>query len=85
MKFPTIHLNGTSREQLEGCYTVAYYGVCDALHALEQIELNGRDYYPQGPEAFSEALREHTERCVALRAVRDQLSEIVEHLQEGKS
>lgn len=85
MKLPTVHLNGTSRDALTSGYADAYHAVSDALDALENVELNGRDYYPQGPDAFSEAQREHTERCVALRVVRDQLCEIVQHLMEDAS
>ena len=85
MKLPTIHLNGTSRDRLAATYSAAYTAVSDALDTLEQVELNGRDYYPQGSDAFTEAQREHTERCVALRVVRDELCEIVQHLMEDGS
>ena len=85
MKLPTVHINGTSRDALTTGYTTAYHAVSDALDALENVELNGRDYYPQGPHAFTEAIREHLERCVALRVVRDQLCDIVQHLMEDAS
>ena len=75
---PTIHLNGSSKDSLleELCTAL------DALHAAETAlhccSPNARDYYPQGPEAFPGAVREHLQRVKAIRDVRAALEAILE-------
>lgn len=85
MKLPTVHRNGTSREQLIETYSSAYYAICDALRSVENVELNGRDYYPQGADAFKIAQEEHLNRCIALQKVRNELGEIVQYVMEVAS
>lgn len=69
MTAPTIHLNGTSREELIRQYEV----VSDAARALESALFgaypNARDYYPQGPEAFSLAVKEHEARIASVGVI----------------
>jgi len=79
---PTVHLNGTSREMLQEGYRVAYSAVTKAIATIQQIEFNPRDYYVQGPEAWSQAVEEMTARIAALQKVRDELDEILESLEE---
>jgi len=75
---PTIHINGTSRADL----LAGIVNAMDALHAAE-IALagaypNGRDYYPQGPGAITEATAQHVARQRAINRVRADLAEIAE-------
>ena len=55
---PTIHLNGTSFTELKDGYAAAYDAIEKAIDALAAAELNGRDFYPQGPDAYYEARKE---------------------------
>lgn len=55
---PTIHLNGTSFTTLRDGYASAYDAIDKAIDTLVKAELNGRDYYPQGPGAFYQARNE---------------------------
>jgi len=66
---PTIHGNGTSGEALLTQQTDAVSALYDALEAMTAAAPNGRDYYPQGPEAFRLAAAEHAARIAKVRAV----------------
>ena len=78
--FPTVHLNGTSRnELLEG-----YIDACNAVsHAVDIVRKNGpnmRDYYIAGPAHGAAAMTEHEARLEKLEAVLAELREIGEHV-----
>jgi len=80
MTFPTIHMNGTSRDRL-------YEEICEvagtvraAIRAMESASPNGRDYYPQGPAALPAAAAEHRSRIERLSSVLAELQEIAEHI-----
>jgi hypothetical protein len=77
---PHIHLNGTSRDALAGAYIEAGQHVYAAMKALAEAAPNGRDYYPLGAGAFSEAQREHEARMAKLRDVYAEISDLVEHV-----
>ena len=80
MMLPTIHMNGTSaRELLEG-YCNAISAIHDALEALARTAPNGRDYYPQGPNACAQADAEHNDRKHALIKVMNELQALAEHV-----
>jgi len=79
MKLPTIHVNGSSAQTLAESYQFAATELASALTALENVDLNGRDYYPQGPDAWSQAQREHLERCQNLKKIIEQTQAIAEH------
>lgn len=66
MTLPTIHPNGTPKRMLmDGLMTV--HAALDAVYGLmRQCAPNGRDYYPQGPEAFDKAFDEHLRRMQKL-------------------
>ena len=68
---PTIHLNGTSFTDLRDGYAAAYEAIDQAINALVKAELNGRDFYPQGPDAYHQARKERVEVLCQLRASRD--------------
>jgi hypothetical protein len=58
---PTVHLNGTGFTDLRDGYAAAYDAIDKAIDALGKAELNGRDFYPQGPDAYYQARKERNE------------------------
>ena len=80
MIFPTVHLNGTSKERLERSYQDAYAAVLRAEYAIEKIEFNQRDYYPQGDAAWETAKEQMQKVAAHLEAVQCFLGEIICHL-----
>jgi hypothetical protein len=84
MRLPTIHLNGTSRQYLHEEALAASAALRAAVAALEAITVNGRDYYPQGPDAYAEAAREHRERIERVRVVLGEVYALLDHLDEGR-
>jgi hypothetical protein len=81
-KKPTLHLNGTSRARLSETFLAAYHATKRAIDAVGEAAPNGRDYYPQGPDALNEAVREHRERMHALMSVQQDMMELAEHVME---
>jgi hypothetical protein len=73
MIYPTIHLNGTSKESLIEQWSVAYIALHDACRTLQDAGPHGRDYYPQGPEAIFIAVKEHRENLAKIEAVMEYL------------
>jgi hypothetical protein len=73
MMVPTVHLNGTSREEL--CLQLE--DACDAVRvAITKLRAawpHGRDYYPQGPDAHDRALGEYNSRLKRLKDVENEL------------
>ena len=65
---PTIHLNGTSGTTLRDEYAAAYDAIGAAMHALVNATLHGRDFYPQGSEAYYQARKERVEALSKLEA-----------------
>lgn len=80
MPLPTIHLNGTSKGELLRQLQDAVIAIGDAEIAVQRACPNGRDYYPQGPDAINAALDEHRARMARLRSVREELEAIAERL-----
>ena len=78
MKTPTVHLNGTSRDELESQLTTALDAARVLISALESAGPNARDYYPQGEGAFSVARTEHTARLNSIVRVREELYAMLE-------
>jgi hypothetical protein len=75
---PTIHLNGTSRENLMEDLLGAYHALTEAITALGRACPNGRDYYPQGNDALSAALEDHRSRLARLESVKAELMQVAE-------
>ncbi len=73
---PTVHLNGSGGAALLQGYTEAAKALREALGLLENTSPNGRDYYPQGPEAIGRAQTEHQTRVTKLREVLSELREL---------
>ncbi len=80
MRKPTLHLNGTSKERLLIDYEKAHRAINTAMDTLNQIEFNARDYYVQGPTAWSEAVNEMRARFSMLAQIKSELEEILEVL-----
>lgn len=83
MKTPTIHLNGTGRERLFEQTADALGALRAAMRALDEAAPNGRDYYPQGEGAYSEAAREHASRVARVREVAAELEQMAEAIQDA--
>lgn len=73
---PTVHLNGTSREELQNQLQEAIWATENAIRKLANAAPNGRDYYPQGQNAWSRANDEHVARLGKLQSVVDDLEQI---------
>lgn len=82
LTIPTVHLNGTSAEDLIQQYRKAYRATQDALKALAESAPHGRDYYVQSDGAFEKARKEHESRAERLRAVSDELLELALQVQD---
>jgi hypothetical protein len=81
MRFPTIHLNGTSSEALFERYKAASDALYEALRLLHETGPNGRDYYPQGGlDVLKAATEEHLLRVQRLSDVRMELLELAAHV-----
>jgi hypothetical protein len=74
---PTIHLNGTSGPALRDGYAEAYDALEKAIDALASADLNGRDYYVQGPDAYYQARKERDEAFAKLRAAQEYVGEML--------
>jgi hypothetical protein len=84
MMIPTIHFNGTGSEALKREIEAAVDAVGTAMRAVGNMTVHGRDYYPQGPDAFGQALTEHQNRRMRLLSVLDELVEMYNKLEEVK-
>lgn len=80
MIYPTVHLNGTSKQSLLDDLEEAHWKLREAIEALAKIGPNARDYYPQGVDAYSTARAEHGARLQKLIDVRIELEQIAEHI-----
>jgi hypothetical protein len=83
IRMPSVHLNGTSREALTNGYLEAAQAVSKARRALCEAAPNARDYYVQGEGAFGAATREHQARDQKLKDVLDELTALVEFVEEA--
>ena len=77
---PTIHMNGTSLAALREANDKAHTAVLDAIGVLAEAAPNGRDYYPQSPDALYRAQNEHYDRVKRLQSVAKELEQIGEYL-----
>lgn len=72
---PTVHLNGTSKEELVEL-RLAAVEACRALHeAMQKAMPNDRDYYPQGEGAGKQAREAWAERLQLIELISDELLE----------
>jgi len=77
MIVPTIHLNGTSKQSLLDDLDEAFDALNTAFNKLKRTAPNGRDYYPQGPDALEKAANAHFERLRKVQAVSDEIQELM--------
>ncbi len=77
---PTVHLNGTSRDELVEALAMAIHSIHESGRALARTCPNGRDYYVQGPSAIGRALDQHEARMGKLREVAAELEQIAESI-----
>ncbi len=68
---PTIHLNGTGAKSLQEQYRAVRLSAKATADALANATCNGRDFYPQGPEAFQQAQADRREMFRLLQLVED--------------
>ena len=68
---PTIHINGTGAETLRAEYQALFEALAVAEARLLAATCNGRDFYPQGPDAYYVARFERSEMLAKLREVMD--------------
>jgi len=66
---PTVHLNGTPAARLRAQTCVATAALRGAWNALVDAEPHMRDYYPQGPDAYTAASDEHASRLARIQSV----------------
>jgi hypothetical protein len=82
MQLPTIHMNGTSKRQLVEQLTDVSVRLDVAYEAMKKAAPNGRDYYPQGPEAMDRALVEFAKRLKAIDAVKEDIDAFINAIDE---
>ena len=68
---PTVHINGTGAETLRAEYEDLYEALQAAEAKLLEVTFNGRDFYPQGFEAYLRARLERSEMLAKLREIMD--------------
>jgi hypothetical protein len=76
---PTVHINGTSRENLLADYQTSFDAVDNAINVLMAGGPNGRDYYMKAG-AFEQARAEHLARLKKLHDVQEELHTIYTYL-----
>jgi hypothetical protein len=85
MIIPTIHLNGTPKDRLLEQNIEAGQALRVAIDKLSEAGPNGRDFYPQGDDAFREAQKEHISRLQRLQSVYKELEDLVLAIDEIES
>lgn len=78
MIHPTIHINGTSKNELLEQWNNAYGALIDARRALTNAAPNGRDYYPQGLSAITTAVAEHEARVFKIDSILNEIENLRE-------
>ena len=79
--FPVRTLHGDS--SLADDWLTVRASVMDLLRVVEAAAPNGRDYYPQGPDAFRIAVEERAAISACLSALAEQLYAVAERLIDG--
>ena len=81
---PTVHMNGTSVDDLLNDNREAREKIEEALDRISRMEFNGRDYYPvQG--SFEKARAEREVHVANLRAASEYFMEIAIHCSDIQS
>lgn len=77
---PTVHLNGTSKNELLQGYVEALRALRAAEAAIAKAGPHARDYYVQGDDAFRQAQAQHVHRLLAIDNITGELEAIAEKL-----
>lgn len=85
MRKPSIHLNGTSKQELLDQYTESAGAVWQAIKTLADNCPNARDYYVQSNDAIKQAIEEHINRLKRLESVHKELMELADYVCEQES
>jgi len=73
---PCVHMNGTSKPDLENQLEEAYLAIGNAIDALKKAAPNARDYYVYDSGAYEEAREQHFARMEKLYRVQNELGTI---------
>lgn len=76
LAIPTVHLNGTSRDDLKAQHLDAIRAGRAFVEKLAAASPNGRDFYVQGPHAFGPAQEQHRARLAKVQEVIKELETI---------
>lgn len=76
---PTIHLNGTSGNDLLDQYQDAITALNNAREYVSKTCPHGRDYYVQSPDGTQKARSEHCDRLKKIESVIEELEELALH------
>jgi hypothetical protein len=85
MTFPTLHLNGTSYDELFERADAACNTLYEAVMALRATAPNARDYYIQRGAAFAAAQQEHSDRVNRVSQALGEMQSLRENLMEQKN
>lgn len=78
LMIPSVHMNGTSRNELQGQLFNARKAIRTAIEALSAACPHDRDYYVQSPTAGPLARTQHRDRLRRLISVQSELEIILE-------
>ena len=81
---PTVHMNGTSYDELMRQVLDAHKAVQVASIVIQDMAPNGRDYYPQGDAALAAATAEHRDRRNKLESILEELEDITRGIRNQK-
>jgi hypothetical protein len=77
LEVPTVHWNGTSKEELITQHITALSALRACDDALVMMSPHGRDYYPQADGAIMRAVEQHQERRRKIHEITMELEAIV--------
>lgn len=80
MTLPTIHANGTSLDTLLDGYDAIDLALYDLIAKWQAVEFNARDYYLQGPDAYTQARDERQQHSAKIQEIRAYIDGIRQHL-----
>lgn len=81
---PTVHLNGTSKDELTAGFANQYEVLTNALHCMGRYAPHPRDYCvgPNGLSRYSAARDAHIKRLKAIEQMREDLYAMLEKVQD---
>jgi hypothetical protein len=75
---PTVHLGGTSRQDLLDQFMEAGHALSLALSKMREAVPNGRDYTTGGWDELALAMHEHSSRVARVQSVMDEYGALCE-------